>query len=74
LLVTTLPQADQSKAQMINELFIWAASAAAGASGWVLAVIGWLQLVVLGCIPIAVMACLAIAASRRRKLDRPFQA
>ena len=34
LLVTTLPQADQPKAQMINELFIWAASAAAaGASG-----------------------------------------
>ncbi|GEO41458.1 MFS transporter [Skermanella aerolata] len=75
LLVTTLPQADQSKAQMINELFIWAASAAAaGASGWVLAVIGWFHLVVLGCIPIAVMACLAIAASRRRKLDHLLQA
>ena len=60
---------------MINELFIWAASAAAaGASGWVLAVIGWFHLVVLGCIPIAVMACLAIAASRRRKLDHLLQA
>jgi hypothetical protein len=68
LLVTMLPQADQSKAQMINELFIWAASAtAAGASGWILATIGWFQLVAIACVPIGVMAGLAVASSRRRK-------
>jgi hypothetical protein len=53
---------------MINELFIWAASTtAAGASGWILATIGWFQLVAIACVPIGVMAGLAVASSRRRK-------
>ena len=68
LLVTTLPQADQPKAQMINELFIWAASAAAaGASGLILAKIGWLRLIFIASVPIGFMASLFLVSSRHRR-------
>jgi predicted MFS family arabinose efflux permease len=69
LLVTTLPQADQPKAQMINELFIWAASAAAaGASGWILAEMGWLRLIWMAGVPVGSMAALFVVSRRRHRI------
>jgi hypothetical protein len=51
---------------MINELFIWAASAAAaGASGWILAEMGWLRLIFSASVPVGFMVALFLVSRRR---------